>query len=107
MLWVGAVVLVLGVAFFLKYAFDNKWITESMRVVLGGSPAWRSSLADSDSAHRLRRLRADRHRRRPRRPVPGGLRRVQFLRADRPHDDVRAAGRLTAVPRPWPTASGR
>lgn len=35
MLWVGAVVLVLGVAFFLKYAFDNEWITESMRVALG------------------------------------------------------------------------
>lgn len=35
MLWVGAIVLVLGVAFFLKYAFDNQWITESMRVGLG------------------------------------------------------------------------
>lgn len=35
MLWVGAVVLVLGVAFFLKYAFDNEWITESMRIALG------------------------------------------------------------------------
>ena len=36
MLWVGAIVLVLGVAFFLKYAFDNEWITESMRGALGG-----------------------------------------------------------------------
>lgn len=35
MLWAGAIVLVLGVAFFLKYAFDNEWITESMRIVLG------------------------------------------------------------------------
>ena len=35
MLWVGAIVLVLGVAFFLKYAFDNEWITESMRVAMG------------------------------------------------------------------------
>jgi uncharacterized membrane protein len=35
MLWVGTIVLVLGVAFFLKYAFDNEWITESMRVALG------------------------------------------------------------------------
>jgi uncharacterized membrane protein len=35
MLWVGTIVLVLGVAFFLKYAFDNDWITESMRVGLG------------------------------------------------------------------------
>ena len=25
----------LGVAFFLKYAFDNDWITESMRVAMG------------------------------------------------------------------------
>ena len=35
MLWVGTIVLVLGVAFFLKYAFDNDWITEWMRVGLG------------------------------------------------------------------------
>jgi uncharacterized membrane protein len=35
LLWVGTIVLVLGVAFFLKYAFDNDWITESMRVVMG------------------------------------------------------------------------
>jgi uncharacterized membrane protein len=35
MLWVGTIVLILGVAFFLKYAFDNDWITESMRVGLG------------------------------------------------------------------------
>jgi uncharacterized membrane protein len=35
MLWVGTIVLVLGVAFFLKHAFDNNWITESMRVGLG------------------------------------------------------------------------
>ncbi|HET6317474.1 MAG TPA: DUF2339 domain-containing protein, partial [Chloroflexota bacterium] len=35
MLWVGTIVLVLGLAFFLKYAFDNDWITESMRVGLG------------------------------------------------------------------------
>ena len=35
MLWVGTIVLVLGVAFFLKYAFENEWITESMRVVMG------------------------------------------------------------------------
>ena len=35
MLWVGTVVLVLGLAFFIKYAFDNQWITETMRVGLG------------------------------------------------------------------------
>jgi hypothetical protein len=32
---IGAVTLVLGVAFFFKYAFDNRWITESGRVLLG------------------------------------------------------------------------
>ena len=32
---VGALALVLGVAFFLKYAFDNEWITETMRVLTG------------------------------------------------------------------------
>jgi uncharacterized membrane protein len=35
MLWVGTVVLVLGLAFFLKYAFDNDWINEPVRVGLG------------------------------------------------------------------------
>src|SRR5713226_5986825 len=33
---VGALALIIGVGFFLKYAFDNNWITETMRVVLGG-----------------------------------------------------------------------
>jgi uncharacterized membrane protein len=36
LLYIGTIVLVLGAAFFLKYAFDREWITESMRVVLGG-----------------------------------------------------------------------
>jgi uncharacterized membrane protein len=35
MLWVGTIVLVLGLAFFLKYAFDNDWINEPVRVALG------------------------------------------------------------------------
>lgn len=35
LLYVGTVALVLGVAFFLKYAFDRNWITEWMRVGLG------------------------------------------------------------------------
>ena len=33
---IGALALIIGVGFFLKYAFDNNWITESMRVLLGG-----------------------------------------------------------------------
>lgn len=32
---IGALALVLGVGFFLKYAFDNNWITETMRVLIG------------------------------------------------------------------------
>ncbi|HEX6289576.1 MAG TPA: DUF2339 domain-containing protein [Herpetosiphonaceae bacterium] len=32
---IGAFALVIGVGFFLKYAFDNNWITETMRVVIG------------------------------------------------------------------------
>lgn len=32
---IGALALILGIAFFLKYAFDNNWITETMRVVIG------------------------------------------------------------------------
>jgi uncharacterized membrane protein len=37
LLYVGTVALVLGVAFFLKYAFDRNWITEWMRVALGAA----------------------------------------------------------------------
>ena len=32
---IGALALIIGVGFFLKYAFDNNWITESMRVGVG------------------------------------------------------------------------
>ena len=32
---VGALALILGVGFFLKYAFDNDWLNETARVVLG------------------------------------------------------------------------
>jgi uncharacterized membrane protein len=33
--WIGAVALFLGAAFFMKYAFDNNWINEIARVVIG------------------------------------------------------------------------
>jgi uncharacterized membrane protein len=32
---IGALALIIGVGFFLKYAFDNNWITETMRVMIG------------------------------------------------------------------------
>ncbi len=32
---IGAIALIIGVGFFLKYAFDNNWITETMRVLIG------------------------------------------------------------------------
>jgi uncharacterized membrane protein len=32
---IGAVALILGVGFFLKYAFDNNWISEAVRVLIG------------------------------------------------------------------------
>ena len=32
---IGALALIIGVGFFLKYAFDNNWITETMRVIIG------------------------------------------------------------------------
>jgi len=34
---IGAVALIIGVGFFLKYAFDREWITETMRAILGGA----------------------------------------------------------------------
>ncbi len=33
---IGALALIIGVGFFLKYAFDKNWITEWMRVAIGG-----------------------------------------------------------------------
>jgi uncharacterized membrane protein len=36
LLYVGMATLLLGVAFFIKYAFDNEWINETARVALGG-----------------------------------------------------------------------
>lgn len=33
---IGALALIIGVGFFLKYAFDNNWITETARVAIGG-----------------------------------------------------------------------
>lgn len=35
LLYTGVLVLLFGVSFFLKYAFDNEWIDETARVVLG------------------------------------------------------------------------
>lgn len=46
---IGALAFILGVGFFLKYAFDNDWISETLRVLTGGVAgvllllgAWRS-----------------------------------------------------------------
>ncbi len=33
---IGALALIIAVGFFLKYAFDNNWINETIRVVIGG-----------------------------------------------------------------------
>ena len=47
MLVIGTVVLVLGVVFFVKYAFDNRWLTEAARVAIGtlaGLAAWAGGL---------------------------------------------------------------
>ncbi|MGH9942604.1 MAG: DUF2339 domain-containing protein [Pyrinomonadaceae bacterium] len=35
--WIGIIALTLGVAFFLKYAFENQWIGPTGRVLLGGA----------------------------------------------------------------------
>jgi hypothetical protein len=32
---IGSAALIIGIALFLKFAFDNNWITESMRIVIG------------------------------------------------------------------------
>jgi uncharacterized membrane protein len=33
---IGALAIIIGISFFLKYAFDNDWISESVRVIIGG-----------------------------------------------------------------------
>lgn len=33
----GSIILVIGIGFFLKYAFDNHWINETLRVIMGGA----------------------------------------------------------------------
>lgn len=34
---IGALALIIGIGFFLKYAFDNNWINETARVLIGGA----------------------------------------------------------------------
>ncbi len=34
---IGALALIIGIGFFLKYAFDRNWITETMRVLIGAA----------------------------------------------------------------------
>ena len=50
---VGALALILGVGFFLKYAFDNDWLNETARVLLGGV----AGLLLIGSGHRFHRCR--------------------------------------------------
>jgi uncharacterized membrane protein len=48
---IGAVALIIGVGLFLKYAFENNWITETFRVLLGGA-AGIGALVFAARAHR-------------------------------------------------------
>lgn len=48
---IGALALIIGVGFFLKYAFDNDWISESVRVLMGGG-AGAALLLGADRAKR-------------------------------------------------------
>lgn len=56
MLIVGVLVLVLGVAFFVKYAFDNEWISPTLRVAAGtmaGLAMWIAGLRFSAGGYPL------------------------------------------------------
>ncbi|HEX5706354.1 MAG TPA: DUF2339 domain-containing protein [Pyrinomonadaceae bacterium] len=48
--WIGIIAITFGVAFFLKYAFDNQWVGPGARVALGGA----GGLAILLAADRLR-----------------------------------------------------
>ena len=61
MVWVnriGVITLVLGVAFFFKYAVDNRWIGETGRVVLGILAGYSHSAARTGLGGAIRRLRS-------------------------------------------------
>ena len=54
--WIGGLALFLGVAFFVKYSFDNNWITPVMRVSLGfltGAGLLAGGVALSQRAYRV------------------------------------------------------
>jgi uncharacterized membrane protein len=56
MLVVGTVILVLGVAFFVKYAFDNHWVNETARIVIGtvvGLLVWAGAVRLAASGYSL------------------------------------------------------
>lgn len=56
MLIVGTLVFVLGVAFFVKYAFDNHWINERARVAIGtaaGIAAWIAGLRFASAGYQV------------------------------------------------------
>jgi uncharacterized membrane protein len=51
LLYIGTAALVLGIGFFVKYAFDNDWINETGRVLIGGA----AGLAMAAGGHRIAR----------------------------------------------------
>ena len=51
LLYVGTAALVLGIGFFVKYAFDNDWINATGRVLIGGA----AGLAMAAGGHRIAR----------------------------------------------------
>ena len=51
LLYVGTAALVLGIGFFVKYAFDNDWINETGRVLIGGA----IGIAMAAGGHRIAR----------------------------------------------------
>jgi uncharacterized membrane protein len=49
---IGALALVIGIGFFLKYAFDNNWLSESVRVSLGAAAGFLLLLGAAGSRRR-------------------------------------------------------
>ncbi len=56
LLYAGTATLVFAIGFFVKYAFDNQWITETARVVLGGVAGLALIVAGRGFARRGHRL---------------------------------------------------
>jgi len=84
LLYVGTAALVLGIGFFVKYAFDNNWINETGRVLIGAAIGLVMVFGGHRIARRGYALYGRSSRGRVRRSLHLGVRGARVLRPHRP-----------------------